>query len=535
MSLSVPRSFRASLVLTLVAAALSVPALGQASRSGSTPPPGPSSFDLFGGYGYLRPVDSDINNYKYQPVNPGAVVSVTGYFNQYLGVQAEGSFFPQTSNDCILTAQAGPVLRFERRRLAPFAHALGGGARVGGPVLQPCKWGFGVTAGIGLDYIVPAFNNHLAIRPIQADYAWSLVDYGPLVLPAGRDGGTGEIIGYRLSGGLVLRLGEQNPPLPVQLGCSIEPGNLYPGDPITVTASTLNLNPHRKPIYTWASTGGQLTVSDATATINTTGLAAGDYTVTGKVSEGGRLPRLATCTGGFRVREFEPPTISCSANPSTLMPGDPSVITSQGRSPQNRPLTYSYSSTGGQITGSTPTANLTTANAQPGAITVTCNVVDDLGKQATTTTSVTVNAPPTPPAPQPRNLCSLSFDRDLKRPVRVDNEAKGCLDEIALTLNRESGARLVIVGKFAPSEKPEAAEERTLNVQQYLTDEKGVDPSRIELRKGDASGRVVENTLVPSGVNFDPGSTTTFDTGTVKRHGQAYGKPRATQVHKTKQ
>ena len=54
-----------------------------------------------------------------------------------------------------------------------------GGAKVGGPVFQPCTWGWGVTAGVGVDYILPAFNNHLAIRPIQADFDYSHVDYGP--------------------------------------------------------------------------------------------------------------------------------------------------------------------------------------------------------------------------------------------------------------------------------------------------------------------------------------------------------------------
>src|SRR5260221_309705 len=82
-----------------------------------------------------------------------------------------------------------------------IAHALVGGAKVGGPVFQPCTWGYGVTSGIGFDYVLPFFNNHLAVRPIQADFYYSHVDYGPLVLPAGVSGGLGEIWAYKLSGG----------------------------------------------------------------------------------------------------------------------------------------------------------------------------------------------------------------------------------------------------------------------------------------------------------------------------------------------
>ena len=130
-----------------------------------------------------------------------------------------------------------------------------------------------------------------------------------------------------------------------------------------------------------------------------------------------------------------------------------------------------------------------------------------------------------PPVPQTVNLCSISFERDRKRPVRVDNEAKGCLDEVALSLNRNASSRLVVVGRHGISEQPSAAAERALNISQYLIVEKGIDASRIELRTGDDQVRGADNVLVPAGATFNPGITTTFDPGTVKRSGQAYGLP----------
>jgi hypothetical protein len=219
-------------------------------------------------------------------------------------------------------------------------------------------------------------------------------------------------------------------------------------------------------------------------------------------------------------------------DPSTVLPGDPSTITSIANSPQNRPLSYSYSASSGQIASSTSTATLNTAGGSPGTINVTCNVIDDLGKQATANTSVTITAPPPPPPPQVRNLCSLSFERDRKRPVRVDNEAKGCLDEIALTLNRESSAKMIIVGKHSADEAPDAAAQRDLNVAQYLTQEKGIDPSRIELRTGGDLSRSLDNILVPPGATFTPGDTNTFDTNSIKRQGQPYAMPKTTKPRK---
>ena len=78
---------------------------------------------------------------------------------------------------------------------------------------------------------------------------------------------------------------------------------------------------------------------------------------------------------------------------------------------------------------------------------MTCNEVDDKGNTASATTSVTVVAPAfssPPSATTTSSLCSVSFERDAKRPSRVGNEAKACLDDVALALQRSSDARLAL-------------------------------------------------------------------------------------------
>jgi hypothetical protein len=482
---------------------------------------------MYAGYGYYHPKNSEINGIYFLPINPGTVASISAYFNQYIGLQAEGTIFPRGRGACLVTAQAGPVIRYSKNRFVPFAHVLAGTVRVDGPAQQLCTFGYGGTAGLGFDYILPAFGNHIALRPFQVDYTYSHVDFGAATVPGGLNGGIGKINAYRVSAGLVLRLGAVSAPPPVQLGCSVTPVDVLPGDPIQVTAVPANLNSKRAAAYRWATTGGQISGTGENATITTAGLASGDYTVNGHLSQGIRPGMTADCTAGFRVHGFEPPTISCSAAPGSLMPGQTATITTIARSPQNRTLTYSYSASTGQIIGNGSTVTLATAGDTPGAVKVTCNVVDDAGHTATATTTVVITAPPVPVAPSVRALCSLSFERDRKRPVRVDNEAKGCLDEVALTLNRESGARLVIVGNHGLDETPEAAAERTLNVQQYLVDAKGIEASRIDVRTGDTHGRSVADTLVPVGATFDSGSTATFDGSAVKRRGQAYDKVRS--------
>ena len=367
-------------------------------------------------------------------------------------------------------------------------------------------------------------HNRLALRPIQADIEYSDINFGLNTAPTFFNGGVAKITAYRLSAGGVIRFGGSTEELPASYGCVVQPVTVFPGDPITVTGSVINLETGRKlkPVYTWETNGGPIEATDDVATISTADLAAGDYVVTGRVSEGSRPTQHAECAASYRIQAFDPPTISCSANPSSILPGGISTITSEGRSPQNRPLNFSFATTAGQITGDKATGSLSAADVSPGIINVTCNVVDDLGKSASSTTTVTVVAPPPPPAPAARTLCTISFDRDRKRPVRVDNEAKGCLDDIALEMNRESDATLIIVGKHGPEEAPETSAERALNVRQYLTAEKGIDANRIELRTGESTGRSADNILVPPGATWDTGGTTRFDPTRVPRHGEPY-------------
>jgi outer membrane protein OmpA-like peptidoglycan-associated protein len=316
-------------------------------------------------------------------------------------------------------------------------------------------------------------------------------------------------------------MGSILPPPPVTYTCTAAPSPAFPGDPITVTGTATNLNPKKTATYSW--TGGEgvkVTGDNTTGSVDTTGLNPGNYTVTGHVSEGQKVGQFADCTANFTIKQFDPPTLSCSANPTTVQPGGTATITAQGVSPQNRPLTYTFSASSGQISGSGNTATLSTTGAPAGTITVTGTVQDDKGQTATCSASVNVEAPPPPPAPKTKTLCSISFDRDKRRPARVDNEAKACLDDVALNLQQQTDATAVLVGEAASDEKgaDKLAAQRAVNTKDYLVTEKGIDASRISVRTGTQGNKEVENYLVPAGATFDsdvPG-TTAVDESTVK-------------------
>jgi len=527
--------------ILFVGCAVGLGASSMYGQSSSSTPAAPqeqpiSRIDVFAGYSYLAPkatVNTTLDNGStfsatYDAIDYGAILSGAYYFNKYVGGQVEIGFHPQDKNSGAYTYQGGIIFRYPTQGMVPFVHGLAGAVSLEGPdeppfVVHHSNIGPALTAGGGLDYNLPFFNGHVGLRLFQADYEYFHVNYGPQAVTGGRANANSA----RLSTGLVIKFGNIVPPPPVQYACSISPSAVFPGEPVTVTGTASNLNPKKSATYSWSGQGVTVSGTSSTGTIDTASLQPGSYTVTGHVTEGAKPGESADCTAQFSVKQFEPPTVSCSANPSTVKPGDSATITAQGVSPQNRPLTYSYQASAGTISGSGTTATLSTTGAPAGTIPVTCSVADDKGQTASPTTQVSIEQAP-PPAPKTQQLCSIQFDHDKKRPARVDNDAKGCLDDVALNAQRSSDATLVVVGNAAPEEAPakgkrgpkpipNLAAQRAVNTKDYLVKEKGIDASRISVRTGTAGQNEVENYLVPAGATFDNDvqGTTAVDESTV--------------------
>ena len=532
---------RSVLIGSIVSGLLAAGAFASAQTSPKQTGVSPSVIDFYGGYGYIHPFPPGIDGHNFQSVgNENATGSVQYYFHKNLGAELAGEYFNGPSvhgafgqcnpgcedrDPAYVTAEAGPTLRFGSGRFLPFVHVLGGGSRVRGPYLQSFAYGFGLTGGGGADYILPILHNHLAVRG-EGNYQYLHANYGPVLL-TGEGPSHAGVSAIKVSGGLVLRLGSAGLPVPVSLSCSAQPPTVFPGDPVMVAGAAVNLSPKRTPVYGWTVSGGRIAPSGASATVATGGLAAGSYTVSGTVSDGSKAWEQAACTAGFAVKAYQPPTLSCSASPSSVMAGDTVMVMSMGMSPQNRSLTYSYTASAGQVSGAGATVSLGTSGVAPGTITVNCTVTDDLAQTAMAQALVVVEAAAAPPAKaEAQMLCSIQFVRDAKRPMRVDNEAKACLDDIALTLQRTTDSKLAIVGNQAADEPADRAAVRALNERSYLTHERGIDASRIELRTGSSGERSAGNVLLPAGAAM-PDGTVVVDPAAIKPAGQAYGVPGA--------
>lgn len=467
--------------------------------------------EIYGGYLFQDP-GARVGPFKIGGMTKGFEVQSSYFFNKFFGLTFDSATSFKDTRANISSLMFGPTFRMPQENVTPFLHALVGLHRVypaGGIGLKDNN-GVGIGLGGGLDLHL---NRLFDLRVLEADYVYAHHSYVPGTA-------TREYEGGRLGAGLVLKLGGFGPPLPPpSASCSAQPAEVMAGEPVTVTATPQNFNPKATLAYSWTASGGKPSGSAATTQVDTAGLAPGSYNVTANVS-GGKYegkPAAATCSAAFTVKEppRNPPTISCSANPTTVRSGEPSTITANAASPDNRPVNISYSGTAGRVSGSGGTATLDTAGARPGPISITCTATDDRGLSASANTSVTVSQPP-PPAPQASKLNEITF-KDAKRPARVDNEAKAILDDVALRLQRDADARAVVIGHATQQEttlkngKPNKknanlAAQRAVNTKDYLVTEKGIDPSRIDARTDGTDANTSTIWLVPPGASYANGT-----------------------------
>ena len=182
------------------------------------------------------------------------------------------------------------------------------------------------------------------------------------------------------------------------------PSTVVLGGSATITA--VATSPEGRPLtYSWTASSGTIAGSGNTATLNTTGTTAGTITVICKVTDDQGLTASATTAVAVTTPASAPPTISCSANPSTVVLGGSATIIAVASSPEGRPLTYSWTASSGTIAGSGNTATLNTTGVTAGAVTVICKVTDDQGLTASATTAVAVTTPASAP---PTISCSAN-------------------------------------------------------------------------------------------------------------------------------
>jgi outer membrane protein OmpA-like peptidoglycan-associated protein len=341
-------------------------------------PGGPfSSFNTYGGAG----------SYTYNPSKWVGLTEELGWYHFRRNLSGVGT------NGDMATFMAGPRLNLRKfDYFVPFAQFMLGVAHAG-PALTGAnpRNSLAVDAGGGVDIVI---NKNFAWRFAQLDYLMTNIS-GPSV------GANANQNNLRLGSGLVVRWGlpKAAPPPPVHhppvAACSANPTSVYAGSGDVVAIHVNASSPDNNPLtYSYTATGGTVDGNGPDARWNSAGLAVGTYTVAVKVDDG--KGGTASCAVDIKVeqRPNRPPTATLSIERSPILPGEHTWVTCVGTDPDNDPLTYSYTVSGGKILGSGSKVEFDATGLQPGTYTVTCTVDDGRGGTAQASGTVEVKEPP---------------------------------------------------------------------------------------------------------------------------------------------
>jgi outer membrane protein OmpA-like peptidoglycan-associated protein len=461
-------------------------------------------WEFFGGYSFWYP-GADVHGTLPLGVLPltsrlesnprGAGATVTYNFDRWFGLTLDASdyrgsgekgVYERIDDASLANLSFGPKVTFRSAHFSPFLEALVGDHRLMAEAFHNVnKVGF--MFGGGLDI---KLSRHVALRLLRVDYVMSSYRYGPPATTPSTD-----LRGARAQTGIVFMFGGGAPVSP-SAACSVQPTEVFAGEPVTATARGSNFNPKRTLKYNWSGPGVKPGEGSASAQIDTAGLQPGSYQVTANLSDGSHHG-VASCSARFTVNAPRPPVISCSPDPASVQTGGTSTISSNASSPDGRRLAYSYTTSAGNITGNTSTATLNSWGAQPGTITVTCSVSDDRNPPLTASSTTTVNVQPPPRPPEVSTierrlaLHSVYFATDQPTREHPDAGLLASQEKILSTLasdfrtylQSKPDARLTLEGHADPrgsEEYNQALSERRVNRIKRFLIELGVPAANIQ-------------------------------------------------------
>jgi outer membrane protein OmpA-like peptidoglycan-associated protein len=385
------------LLTMLVAMLISSSALAQTDSN--------PKWDLFVGYQWLHPGGNvptpfgDPGNptpFKIPDMSKGFGSALTYNFDPHWGWEFDfGHNWGDANYET--TGSVGPRVIWRADPANFFLHGMVSYNRLSVSGLNPNN-GIGAILGGGMDLPI---HKRVAWRLFEADYVWARHNFANDAAGSFPDLRHSTLEGIRLRTGLVFNWGGA-PEVAPAVTCSVQPTEVMVGEPLTVSASASNFNPKHALSYSWSGNGGQVAGKDTSAQIDTTNAAPGSYTVTVHVTDAkAKKNNEASCSANYTVKPLppkNPPTISCSASPSTLDVGGTATVTCNASSPDGVPVTVSnWTSTSGTINGSGNTGTLNTAGAAPGAVTVSATATDTRGLTAQGSTQLTLQNPPPPP------------------------------------------------------------------------------------------------------------------------------------------
>lgn len=486
--------------------------------------------EVFVGYQWLDPRITVPT--PFQPVTspvPFLVPSANGVgaayaynFNKYLGLELDlGGNWNKSMSDS--TVSAGPRLSLRDERMNFFIHGLMGGNRFNVYGLTPHN-GIGAIFGGGIDIKATRL---LSIRLFEADYVWAPQDFARNVSSQFGNLRHPQIEGARIRGGVVFNFYEERP-VPPSASCTVQPSEVLVGEPLSATAAASNFNPKHTLVYNWSSTGGKVAWTEGSATMDTHGVAGGNYTVSVRVNDPkSKKVMEATCSANFTLKEppKNPPTMSVVASPTTVPAGGAVTLSATCTSPDNVPITVAgWTTTKGSLSANGNSATLNTAGAPAGTATVEATCTDSRGLASSASTQFTVEPPPPPPvSPEIKQLearlalHSVYFPTAQPAPEHPDSGLLASQQKTLLTLAADfqkylqvhPEAHLVLEGHADPRGSVpynQALSERRVERAKSFLVEHGVPAASLDTKAFGAQHNLT-SAQVQASVEHEPGLT----------------------------
>lgn len=491
------------------------------AQSDSTP-----KWDWFLGYQWMHPGitvpfgdPSNPNPFKVPDMDKGVGTAVTYNFDPHWGGELDFGYNWGSSNK-ETTVSGGPRFMWRTEDANYFLHALVSYNRLDVSSLSNGANGIGAILGGGMDLPIA---KKVAWRLFEVDYVWSHHNYASYAAPEFPNLRRPNMEGVRLRTGIVINFGGEEA-APPAASCSVQPSEVLVGEPITATVAASNFNPKHTVTYTWTgNNGGQITGKDTTASIDTNNATPGSYTITTHVTDPKQKKNNeATCSANYTIKPLppkNPPTMSLSASPTSLVTGGTANLSANCTSPDGAPVSVAnWTSSAGTISGSGNSATLNTTGVPPGPVTVNATCTDSRGLTGQASTQVTLENPPPPPVDKALeaklSLRSVYFPTampPLKDPRKglIGSQQKTLIDlavDFQKYIQAKPDAHLILEGhadRRGSAEYNQGLSERRVNRVRNFLIEHGVNANAIETKAlGAQHNLTVEE--VKSSIEADP-------------------------------